>query len=203
MSKQDPKGPPPPPLPPPYPHHKLFKKCKSATFQLDGATYTIDEPRAGRPSDFDDNLLKAILEQNPRQSTRGIAERLDTSQSTVNRHLEKLEKVSKLGVWVPYNLSERNKKDRMQSPQVCSHGQWLDKDQPSLPDPKANIHGKKILLSVWWDCQGIIHHELLKSNLTITADRYVQQLQRVQKKLNEKRPAFVNRRNVILLHDNV
>ncbi|KAK1128202.1 hypothetical protein K0M31_002672 [Melipona bicolor] len=41
MSKQESKGPPPPPLPPPYSHQKLFKKCKSATFQLDGATYTI------------------------------------------------------------------------------------------------------------------------------------------------------------------
>lgn len=27
----------------------------------------------------------------------------------------------------------------------------LDKDQPPLPDPKANIHGNKILLRVWWD----------------------------------------------------
>ncbi|KOX76236.1 hypothetical protein WN51_11565 [Melipona quadrifasciata] len=42
MSKQESKGPPPPPLPPPYSHQKLFKKCKSATFQLDGATYTIE-----------------------------------------------------------------------------------------------------------------------------------------------------------------
>ncbi|XP_015181327.1 PREDICTED: histone-lysine N-methyltransferase SETMAR-like [Polistes dominula] len=57
-----------------------------------------DEPRAGRPSDFDDNLLKAVLEQNPRQSTRCIAERLNTSQSTVIRHLEKLGKISKKGV---------------------------------------------------------------------------------------------------------
>ncbi|XP_066589707.1 dual specificity calcium/calmodulin-dependent 3',5'-cyclic nucleotide phosphodiesterase 1-like isoform X2 [Prorops nasuta] len=41
-NKQSAKGPPPPPPPPPaYPHQKLFKKCKSATFQLDGATYTI------------------------------------------------------------------------------------------------------------------------------------------------------------------
>ncbi|GFW28594.1 histone-lysine N-methyltransferase SETMAR [Trichonephila clavipes] len=44
--------------------------------------------------------------------------------------------------------------------------------------------------------------EMLKPNLTITADRYVQQLQRVQEKLHEKRPALVNRKNVILLHDN-
>lgn len=51
---------------------------------------------AGRYSDLDENLLKAILERNPCQSTRDIAESLNTSQSTVWRHLEKLGKVSKL-----------------------------------------------------------------------------------------------------------
>ncbi|KAG5348093.1 SETMR methyltransferase, partial [Acromyrmex charruanus] len=77
-----------------------------------GDTTLKDGPRAGRPSDLDDNLLKAMLEQNSRQSTRDIAGRSNTSQSTVCRHLEKLGKVSKLGVWVPHNLSERNKEDR-------------------------------------------------------------------------------------------
>ncbi|GFY54691.1 histone-lysine N-methyltransferase SETMAR [Trichonephila inaurata madagascariensis] len=68
-----------------------------------------EEPRARRPSDFNDNLLKAVLEQNLRQSV----ERYNTCQSTVIRHLEKLGKFSKLGVWVPHNLSERNKEDHM------------------------------------------------------------------------------------------
>ncbi|CAK9829695.1 Histone-lysine N-methyltransferase SETMAR [Anthophora retusa] len=72
------------------------------------------------------------------------------------------------------------------------------------------------MLVAFFDSKGLIHYEfvptgqtvnatfyleLLKSNLTITADRYVQQLQRVQEKLHEKRPALVNRNNVILLHD--
>ncbi|XP_043499976.1 histone-lysine N-methyltransferase SETMAR-like [Polistes fuscatus] len=48
------------------------------------------EPRAGHPSNFDDNLLKAVLEQNLRRSTRCIVERLNTSQSTFIRHQEKL-----------------------------------------------------------------------------------------------------------------
>ena len=188
-----------------------------------------DEPRMGRPSDFDDDVLNSLLEENPRQSTRELAQKLNTSQSTVCRHLEKLGKVSKLGVWVPYKLSERNKADRMSIAtsllsrenndpflkkiitgdekwityeNIVRKGQWLDKDQPPLPDPKANIHGKKILLCVWWDRQGIIHHELLNRNETVTGDVYVQQLQRVQEKLLEKRPALVNRKNVILLHDN-
>ncbi|KAK1126229.1 hypothetical protein K0M31_004862 [Melipona bicolor] len=65
-------------------------------------------------------------------------------------------KSSKLGV--PHNLSERNKEDRMSAitgknglPMTITYvrkRQWLDKDQPPLPGPKANIHGKKILLCV-------------------------------------------------------
>ena len=66
----------------------------------------------GRHSEFDNNFLKAILVQNPRQA-RDIARRMCTSQSTVCRHLEKLGKVFKLGVWVFHNLSERKKDDRM------------------------------------------------------------------------------------------
>lgn len=180
-----------------------------------GDTTLKDEPRAECPSDLDENLLKAILEQNPCQSTRDIAGRLNTSQSTICRYLEKLGKVSKLGVWVSHNLSERNKEDRMSIAtsllsrvkiepfldriitsdekwvtydNIVRKRQWLDKDQPPLPDAKVNIHGKKILLCVWY-CRGI-HHEFLKSNLTITADTYVQQLQRVKEKLYEKRPTL-------------
>ena len=57
-----------------------------------------DEPRMGRPSDFDDDVLNSLLEENPRQSTRELAQKLNTSQSTVCRHVKKLGKVSKLGV---------------------------------------------------------------------------------------------------------
>lgn len=60
-----------------------------------GDTTLKDEPMTRRPSDLD-NFLKAILGLNPCQSTRNIAESLNTSQSTVWRHLEKLGKVSKL-----------------------------------------------------------------------------------------------------------
>lgn len=46
-----------------------------------GDTTLKDESRVERLSEY---LLKAILEQKPRQSTRGITERLNISQSTVN-----------------------------------------------------------------------------------------------------------------------
>jgi predicted HTH transcriptional regulator len=47
-------------------------------------------------SDFDDDILNAILEQNPRQTTRELVERLNTSQTTVHQHLENLGEVSKI-----------------------------------------------------------------------------------------------------------
>lgn len=55
----------------------------------------------------------AVYEHNKRQSTRGIGESFNTSRSTVNSHLGKLWKVSKLCVWVAHNLSEQNKEDRI------------------------------------------------------------------------------------------
>ncbi|CAK9796133.1 Histone-lysine N-methyltransferase SETMAR [Anthophora plagiata] len=71
------------------------------------------EPKPGRSTDIDDHALKVLMEQNPRQTTRELADKMETSQSTVCCHLEKLGKVCKLDVWVPHALSEKNEADRM------------------------------------------------------------------------------------------
>ena len=71
-----------------------------------------NEPRPGHSSDFDAEALKSLVECNARQSTRELADKLNPSQSTICHHLEKIGKVSKLGVWVPHALSEKNKADR-------------------------------------------------------------------------------------------
>lgn len=52
------------------------------------------------------------------------------------------------------------------------------------------------------DSQGIVHLEFLKLYETLNAHLYVQHLQHVYKGLIEKRPALVNQKNVILLHEN-
>ncbi|XP_029053578.2 histone-lysine N-methyltransferase SETMAR-like [Osmia bicornis bicornis] len=71
-----------------------------------GDTSFQDEPKPGRSTDVDDNVLKVLVKQNPRQTTRKLADKMRTSQSTICRHLEKLGKVSKLGVWFPHELSK-------------------------------------------------------------------------------------------------
>ena len=79
-------------------------------------------------------------------------------------------KVSKLGVWVPHALSEKNKADRLSIAtnlhsrqrndlfldkiitgdekwitydNVAHKRQWVDKDNSPQPDPKAELHGRK------------------------------------------------------------
>ncbi len=50
--------------------------------------------------------------------------------------------------------------------------------------------------------KGVLYFELLDNNQTITAKVCAQQLQRLQEALLEKRSALVNRKGVIVLHDN-
>ena len=69
------------------------------------------EPSPGHSSDFDAEALKSLVECNACQSTQELADKLNTSQSTICRHLEKMGKVNKLGVWIPHALSEKNKAD--------------------------------------------------------------------------------------------
>lgn len=76
---------------------------------------------------------------------------------------------------------------------------WVDSGSPSVPAARPGLHPKKIMLSVWWDSEGIIHWELLPDGYTITADVYCEQLDRVQEALREKRS---HRAQHFLLHDN-
>ena len=78
-----------------------------------GDTSLKDVPRPGRTSDFNAEALKSLVECNACQSTQELADKLNMSQPTICYHLEKMGKVSKLGVWVPHALSEKNKADRL------------------------------------------------------------------------------------------
>jgi histone-lysine N-methyltransferase SETMAR len=202
---------------------RWFNKFRSGDITL------MDKTRSGRPVDFDDEALQALLDADPRQTTRELAEQLSCSHKTVERHLHALGKVHKYGRSVPRQLSTDNLAQRAS---ICAsllfrqrhqpfleqiitgdekwvcyvnvrrRRQWLDPGQEPLPDVKSDSHVKKIMLCVWWDMNGVIYFEFLDINQTITADIYSQQLQRLHEVLLEKRLNLVNQKDVILLHDN-
>lgn len=200
-----------------------FAKFRSGNFDLQ------DAARGGRPVEADDDKIQALVDANRRVTTREIAERLNLSNSTVHDHLKGLGLVSKLDIWVPHILTERNLLRRID---VCDSllkrlendpflkriitgdekwvvynnvkrkRSWSKKDEKAQSTSKAEIHQKKVMLSVWWDYKGIVYYELLPSNTTINSDVYCQQMDKLNASLQEKRPELVNRKGVVFHHDN-
>ena len=60
-----------------------------------------DAPRSGRPVEFDEDRLKALLKEDPRQTQRELAEKMGCDQTTICNHLASMEFTQKLGVWSP------------------------------------------------------------------------------------------------------
>ena len=79
----------------------------------DGDESLEDQLRSGRPSKFDGVALRNLVESNPAQSIRDLSSQLNSSSTTVYRHLKAMGKVPKLGKWVPYKLYENDRQRRI------------------------------------------------------------------------------------------
>ena len=75
--------------------------------------------------------------------------------------------------------------------------EWRKKDEKNPERPKLNKYSKKIMLTIFWDADGILLTDF--SNKTINSDSYGKILEKLNEKIKEKR---VNSNNVSLLHDN-
>ena len=87
---------------------KWFSKFKNGNFDID------DTPRSGRPSEFDEDHLKALLKEESRQTSRQLAEKINCDQKTILNHLHSMGFAEKLGIWVPHELRENNEENRLQ-----------------------------------------------------------------------------------------
>ncbi|XP_014473025.1 PREDICTED: histone-lysine N-methyltransferase SETMAR-like [Dinoponera quadriceps] len=182
-----------------------FDKFRSGDFLLK------DEQRSGRPLQADDDQIKTIIELDRHIFEREIGEKL------------------KLDIWVPHELKEihltkrinacdshlkRNEFDPFLKRIITGDEKWIvydnikrkrswsKRDEPPQTTSKADIHQKKILLSIWWDWKGMVFFYLLPRNRTINTDVYCQQLDKLNAAIKEKRPELVNRKGVIFHQDN-
>ena len=180
-----------------------------------GDRKTLDRRRSGRYSIVDEDDLRDIVESDPRQTTRELAEITGLSQPTIVRHLHKMGKSIRAGVWVPHKLSEKNLTDRVSAygsmlsrlesdnfldrivtgdekwilyANVVRKKQWLSRGEKAVPTPRSGLHPQKIMMCVLWDVFGVIPFELLERGQTVTSDLYCSQLDRFASALSTKRP---------------
>jgi histone-lysine N-methyltransferase SETMAR len=199
---------------------RWFNRFRQGNFSV------LDEERSGRPSELDDEELRRLIEADPRLTTRILADTLGCSFSTVDRHLRAMGKVLKLGSWVPHALSPFDRDRRSDACTVllskrrhfnwlnnvitgdekwCVYvnhtrkRQWIGAKEKALPQPKGELHPKKVMLSVWWDVRGVIYHEFLPTNCNVTAALYCAQLRSLASEIAKKRPQMDK---VYFLHDN-
>jgi histone-lysine N-methyltransferase SETMAR len=79
---------------------------------------------------------------------------------------------------------------------------WVSKGQDTPSIPKHNRFGKKVMICVWWNFEGVVHFELVPNGKAINAELYCQQLDRVCDKVAEKYPSLINRKRVLMQQDN-
>ena len=79
---------------------------------------------------------------------------------------------------------------------------WSKRNEPAQSTSRADIHQKKVMLSVWWNFKGIVYFELLPRNQTINSNVYCRQLMKLDNEMKEKRPELATRKGVIFHQDN-
>ncbi|UYV76539.1 hypothetical protein LAZ67_14001051 [Cordylochernes scorpioides] len=203
------------------PASKWFKIFREGDISLE------DKPRMERPHGTDIETLRLLVMDNLQQSTREMSSRLGPSKDMINRTLHKLYFVNKCPKKYPHDLtiaqSQREVdicKRLLENPQdlrkrivtgdekriylrnLDPKRQWVQFDQEAKPVVKQDRFGHKVMLSVWWNIDGIVHYQLVSDDRVVKSDLDSEQLSRVYEVLKTQYPALINRKRVLLQHDN-
>ncbi|GFV58091.1 mariner Mos1 transposase [Trichonephila clavipes] len=205
-----------------------FNMKKSAVEAHRMLSNIYDQHGGGREKVFEDAELESLLDQDSCQTQQELAGSLGVTQQAISKRLKVMGMIQKQGNWVPYELKPKDVERRLFACEqllarqrrkgflhriVTGDEKWVHYDNPkrrkswgypghaSTSKAKPNIHGSKVMLSMWW--LGVVYYELLKPTETITGDRYRAQLMRLSRALKDKRPQYNERHDkVILQHDN-
>ena len=138
--------------------------------------------------------------------------------------LKQIGKVKELDKWVPHELTENQKNCHFEvsSSLILSNNdsflnwtvmcnikwilydnqqrpaQWLDWAEAPKYFPKSNLHQKGVMVTVWWSAASLTHYSFLNPSKIIISEKYAQQTDEMQWKLQHLQLALVNRLGPIL-----
>lgn len=201
------------------------EKFKNGNYNL------LDEDRPGRPLELNDQDILDKFNEDPQITTAELAFELDVDRTTIVSHLrDRLKWRLKLEKWVPWQLSEDQKKERVRickelldrynaEPQFLNRiitcdekwvwydnpqrkKRWVPPDEPAGTIVKKPLSRRKVMLSTFWDHRGLIYWTYLEPGSKMTANVYRSMLHQVQAKLRQLRPRMYKEKSAIFLHDN-
>ena len=86
---------------------KWFQRFRAGNFCLE------DEERSGRPPQTDEDKIRDLVEKSRSLTVQEMSNVLKIPKTTIRRCLKKMWMVSKLNVWVPHELTERKRNEKI------------------------------------------------------------------------------------------
>ncbi|GFX49440.1 mariner Mos1 transposase [Trichonephila clavipes] len=171
-----------------------FQRFMNCDFEVE------DQHGGGREKVFEDAELEALLDQDSCQTQQELSGSLGVTQQAISKRLKLFARQRRKG-FLHRIATGDEKLVRYDNPK--RRKSWRYPGHASTSTAKQNIHGFKVILSIWWDQVGVVYYELLKPTETITGDHYRTQLMRLSRALKDKRLHYNERHDkVILQHDN-
>ncbi|UYV73733.1 hypothetical protein LAZ67_11000634 [Cordylochernes scorpioides] len=80
--------------------------------------------------------------------------------------------------------------------------QWKLPHKPRPKKARQVRSNVKFLLTVFFDCRGVVHHEFLPHGRTVNEEYYLQVMRNLREAIRQKRPDLWKNKNWLLPHDN-
>ncbi|UYV75234.1 hypothetical protein LAZ67_12003040 [Cordylochernes scorpioides] len=80
--------------------------------------------------------------------------------------------------------------------------QWKLPHEPRPKKARQVRSNVKVLLTVFFDCRGMVHHEFLPQGRTVNKEYYLQVMRNLREAIRQKRPDLWKNKNWLLHHDN-
>jgi histone-lysine N-methyltransferase SETMAR len=82
------------------------------------------------------------------------------------------------------------------------NNQWLLPGETGTPVVQQSRYDRKVMISVWWNCDGVVHWEFVPGGRAVNSELYIEQLERLHEALSVRYPDMADNNEFLLQQDN-